>query len=58
MNVDDYTKKAFIKGLGVDFNSKLAQIEEFYLKDLMSTHDANEGLLSFLEKRSPKWENR
>ncbi|MHA2392771.1 MAG: enoyl-CoA hydratase/isomerase family protein [Promethearchaeota archaeon] len=53
-----YTKKAFIKGLGVDFNSKLAQIEEFYLKDLMSTHDANEGLQSFLEKRSPKWENR
>jgi 1,4-dihydroxy-2-naphthoyl-CoA synthase len=24
----------------------------------MSTHDANEGIESFLKKRDPKWENR
>ena len=53
-----YTKKAFIKALGIDFESKLDEIEEFYLKELMSTHDANEGLQAFLEKRSPNWQNK
>ncbi|MFX0058428.1 MAG: enoyl-CoA hydratase/isomerase family protein [Candidatus Heimdallarchaeota archaeon] len=53
-----YTKKAFIKALGIDFETKLDEIEEFYLKELMSTYDANEGLQAFLEKRSPNWQNR
>ena len=52
------TKKAYKKALGIDFETKLNQIEEFYLKELMSTHDANEGLQAFLEKRSPNWQNR
>lgn len=53
-----YTKKAYNKALGIDFETKLDEIEEFYLKELMSTHDANEGLQAFLEKRSPNWQNR
>ncbi len=53
-----YTKKAFNKALGIDFDTQLDEIEEFYLKELMSTHDANEGLQAFLEKRSPNWQNR
>jgi cyclohexa-1,5-dienecarbonyl-CoA hydratase len=53
-----YSKKAFNKALGIDFETKLDEIEEFYLKELMSTHDANEGLQAFLEKRSPNWQNR
>ncbi|MFX1410300.1 MAG: enoyl-CoA hydratase/isomerase family protein [Promethearchaeota archaeon] len=53
-----YTKKAFIRALGIDFETKLDDIEEFYLKELMSTHDANEGLQAFLDKRSPNWQNR
>ncbi|NVM34474.1 MAG: enoyl-CoA hydratase/isomerase family protein [Candidatus Lokiarchaeota archaeon] len=53
-----YSKKAFNRALGIDFETKLDEIEEFYLKELMSTHDANEGLQSFLEKRSPNWQNR
>jgi cyclohexa-1,5-dienecarbonyl-CoA hydratase len=53
-----YTKKAYKKALGIDFESQLDEIEEFYLKELMSTHDANEGLQAFLEKRSPNWQNR
>ncbi len=52
-----YTKKAFNKALGIDFNTKLDEIEELYLKELMSTHDANEGLQAFIEKRSPNWQN-
>ena len=37
--------------------SELKQIEKYYLETLMETHDANEGLLSFIEKRKPQWKN-
>ncbi|MGB5909689.1 MAG: enoyl-CoA hydratase/isomerase family protein [Promethearchaeia archaeon] len=53
-----YTKKVFSLALGIDFETQLDKIEDFYLKDLMATHDANEGLQAFLEKRSPNWQNR
>lgn len=33
----------------------LPALERFYLTELMSTHDAREGLASFLEKREPQW---
>jgi len=36
---------------------KLAQVERLYLGDLMETHDANEGIASFLEKRKPDWKH-
>ena len=32
--------------------------EDIYLKELMKTSDANEGLTAFLEKRQPKWKNK
>jgi len=35
----------------------LRKLEKFYLDTLMDTHDANEGLASFLEKRAPEWRN-
>jgi cyclohexa-1,5-dienecarbonyl-CoA hydratase len=42
-----------------DWNRRLkediAAIERLYLDELMATHDANEGLASFLEKRRPTW---
>jgi 1,4-dihydroxy-2-naphthoyl-CoA synthase len=28
-----------------------------YLRELMNTHDANEGIQSFVEKRKPEWTN-
>ncbi len=33
----------------------LAQLEQLYLSELMSTPDAVEGIRAFLEKRSPHW---
>lgn len=51
------TKKAITKGLMDDFDSSLKVIEDIYLKELMKTHDAMEGLKSFLEKRKPVWKN-
>lgn len=37
---------------------RLAEVERLYLDDLMKTHDANEGLAAFLDKREPRWEHR
>jgi cyclohexa-1,5-dienecarbonyl-CoA hydratase len=33
----------------------LPRMEALYLKDLMESHDANEGINAFLEKRKPQW---
>lgn len=35
----------------------LPAVEEMYIKELMETDDANEGINSFLEKRKPNWKN-
>ncbi len=35
----------------------LPQLETLYVKQLMETYDANEGINAFLEKRKPVWEN-
>ena len=41
-----------------DVRHRLAEVERLYLDQLMSTRDANEGLLAFLAKRKPNWEHR
>jgi len=38
--------------------SKLTEVEQLYLQDLMATHDAQEGLHAFIEKRAPDWQHR
>jgi len=40
-----------------NYQRYIKQIEELYLRDLMSTHDAVEGVKAFTEKRKPKWIN-
>ncbi len=51
-----------VKAARVRFNhvitNFLPQLESIYVKQLMETHDANEGINSFLEKRKPVWENK
>ncbi len=51
------TKRVMIYGsdLGV---TALAEIEEVYLRDLMSTADALEGIQAFMEKRQPTWRDK
>jgi cyclohexa-1,5-dienecarbonyl-CoA hydratase len=39
------------------FNNFLPQLETMYVDQLMQTADANEGILSFMEKREPAWVN-
>jgi cyclohexa-1,5-dienecarbonyl-CoA hydratase len=50
------TRRALWNSDGFDFEQSLRSVEEFYLCDLMKTHDANEGIRAFLEKRQPVWQ--
>ncbi len=50
-----YSKRAAALGLSADDDRVLAQIEELYLKELMKTADATEGLSAYMEKRTPVW---
>jgi cyclohexa-1,5-dienecarbonyl-CoA hydratase len=36
----------------------LPELEQLYLKDLMQTYDAAEGIAAFLERRVPRWTDR
>ncbi|MFK5857057.1 MAG: enoyl-CoA hydratase-related protein [Bacteroidota bacterium] len=51
-----------VKAARVMFNQllseKLADLERLFLEELMETHDANEGINSFMEKRKPVWTNK
>jgi len=52
------TKQAVREGLMDDTAAGLAKIESIYLDRLMKTHDAEEGLKAFLEKRKPVWQGK
>lgn len=53
------SKKAILKGLKEpDPADALKKIEKVYLKELMVTGDAIEGLKAFLEKRPPVWQDK
>lgn len=52
-----YAVKAVRVKLNHLFTNFLPQLEQLYINRLMQTHDANEGIKSFLEKRKPEWQN-
>ncbi len=53
-----YTKRAVLEAAGKPFLEALFTVEEIYLKELMATDDAVEGLNAFMEKRKPIWKNK
>jgi cyclohexa-1,5-dienecarbonyl-CoA hydratase len=52
------TKRALIYGADSGVRDALPLIEDLYLKDLMATADANEGIRAFMEKRQPTWKDQ
>lgn len=48
-------KKAVYAWDAIHFDKGLARAEKIYLEELVSTEDAREGIIAFLEKRPPKW---
>jgi cyclohexa-1,5-dienecarbonyl-CoA hydratase len=53
-----YTKKAMRAAAGKPFNEALVAAESIYLKEMMPTADASEGLNSFMQKRPPVWQHK
>jgi cyclohexa-1,5-dienecarbonyl-CoA hydratase len=53
-----YTKRAIREASGKPFLEALFTVEQIYLKELMGTADAVEGLNAFMEKRKPVWTNK
>jgi cyclohexa-1,5-dienecarbonyl-CoA hydratase len=49
------TKKAIRLAANRSFEEALQAVETLYLKELMATYDAKEGLDAFLNKRKPVW---
>lgn len=52
-----YSVKATRVKLNHLISNFFPQLESMYVNQLMETHDANEGIQSFLEKRKPVWTN-
>jgi cyclohexa-1,5-dienecarbonyl-CoA hydratase len=50
-----HAKKAIYAWDAVHFDKGLARAEKIYLEELLSTADAREGIIAFLDKRPPKW---
>ena len=51
-------KKALRAARDRTFLDGFARTDEIYLKELMATEDAKEGIASFIEKRKPVWKNK
>lgn len=51
------TKTAGGMVVAEQYKAFIGRLESLYLKDLMSTADAAEGIQAFLEKRQPEWKD-
>lgn len=52
------TRKTLARLHSADFLKQLEEAERVYLSELMQTHDAQEGVNAFLEKRKPVWKGK
>lgn len=50
-----HAKKAIYAWDAIHLDKGLARAEKIYLDELVSTPDAREGIIAFLDKRPPKW---
>jgi enoyl-CoA hydratase/carnithine racemase len=50
-----HAKKAIYAWDAIHFDKGLARAEKIYFDELISTADAREGIMAFLDKRTPKW---
>lgn len=50
-----HAKKALYAWDAIHFDKGLARAEKIYLEELISTEDAREGIMAFLEKRPARW---
>jgi cyclohexa-1,5-dienecarbonyl-CoA hydratase len=50
-----HAKKAIYAWDALHFDKGLARAEKIYLDELISTADAREGIIAFLDKRTPEW---
>ena len=50
-----HAKKAIYAWDAIHFDKGVARAEKIYLDELISTADAREGIIAFLDKRPPKW---
>lgn len=50
-----HAKKAMYAWDAIHFDKGLARAEQIYLDELISTADAREGIMAFLDKRAAKW---
>ena len=52
-----YATKAARASFDYFIMKNLPAFTDLFIKDLMETHDANEGINAFMEKRKPVWKN-
>lgn len=53
-----FVRRAIFQGLDLGFKEALDGVTDIYVKSLIRTEDAVEGLKAFLEKRKPEWKGR
>ena len=53
-----YALRAARMDFAARVRENLAQVEEFYMNNLMATDDAPEGIAAFIEKRPAMWKHR
>ena len=53
-----HAKRALYSWDAAHFEKGLARAEEIYLKELIQTEDAREGIRAWMEKREPQWKGK